>query len=283
MIKNLAKKIKRVIVDKPGNKRMYARLESLIEETQEIKDMFSYEQFAKHYVYEPSRQTVDHPDIFINQVRYFRMYEYFKNHYPDVFYSHTKVADFGDTSGLLFRAMKREGTSVNINQDVIDYIKSFGVEALIGDVEDLPFKDNEFDYSFCFQCLEHLPNPIKALSEIGRVTQKKIFISIPYVKQTRIYDNAFWVDLKMKSVEEGGWNEREVRDVDGHKFEFSAQDFKKIASHAKMECIDHYPINYFSPLGTNRKNEGTYFNFFILRPTEKKISKTQKQHKEVSI
>ena len=261
-----AKRIKHKYLNKHTGVNLYRRLEALLKENPEINTLFPFEEFMNHYVYEPARQSKDNPDVFINQIRYYRMYVYFKAQYPEVFSPETCVVDIGDTSGTFFRAMKRKGLSVNINPEVIEFIKKKGIDAQLGNIEVLPFADKSFDYCFCFQCLEHLPNPIKALNELSRITRKMVFVSIPYVKETKIYSRTFWQELKKKPVAEGGWNEQDVKDVDGHKFEFSTADFKKIITHAQLEFLDQYPINYFSPLGTTKKNEGSYFNFFILKP-----------------
>lgn len=45
-------------------------------------------------------------------------------------------------------------------------------------VESLPFADNEFDYVFCSQVLEHVENPALACAELQRVA-KKGFIDTP--------------------------------------------------------------------------------------------------------
>jgi len=47
-----------------------------------------------------------------------------------------------------------------------------------------PHKDNEFDYVYCNNVLEHLKYPDKVLKELHRITRKKgtIYIRVPYVK-----------------------------------------------------------------------------------------------------
>ncbi len=264
----ISKPLKRIKaqLDPNSGVNLYSRLERLLKSTPEIEALFPFESLSKHYVYEPSRQTKEHPDVFANQVRYYRLYEYFKQFYPEIFSDNVSVVDVGDTSGIILKALKRKGLSVNINPDVVEFIEKQGVAAQVGDIEKLPFDNKSFEYSFCFQCLEHLPNPVKGLSELGRITKKLVFVSIPYTTQTRIYSRQHWQELKKKSFKDGGWNEKDVRDVDGHKFEFSTSDFIKIVTHANLKCLEQFPLNYFTPLGKNRVNDGTYFNFFILKP-----------------
>lgn len=44
----------------------------------------------------------------------------------------------------------------------------------------LSFKDNSFDITLCLEVLEHTHNPVKAITELKRVTKKQLIISIPY-------------------------------------------------------------------------------------------------------
>lgn len=249
-----------------GNRLVYRKLCAFVSANPEMQELFPKEELVTHYAYEPMRQTVRNPDLMITQIRYYRMYKYFHENYPDIFDKSVPVIDVGDTSGILFRAMKRKGLSVNINRETVEFIRKKGIEAQMGDAEKLPFKDKTFDYAFCFQCLEHLPNPIRALQELDRVTRKKVFLSIPYSVDTVIYDLDYYNDLKKIDIEKGGWGESCAKDVDCHIFEFSTKDFKNILSHTRLKYRDNFPINYFRPLGATYKNEGSYFNFFILEP-----------------
>ena len=266
LILPLAKKPCQIYNHLVTRKRMYSRLLDLIENNPEIEELFPAKVVDRHYVYEATRQTPAHPDLFINQIRYYRMYKFFKQNYPEVFDNKVSVVDTGDTSGILFKAMKRKGLSVNINSEVVDFIRKSGIEAQIGDIECLSFGNKSFDYSFSFECIEHVLNPVRALKELSRITRKKVFLSIPFVENTVIYDADYWKRLKSMETRKGGWAESSVRDVDCHKIEFSTRDFKKILTHASLRYCDNFPINYFKPLGLMRKNEGSYFNFFILEP-----------------
>ncbi len=44
--------------------------------------------------------------------------------------------------------------------------------------EDLPFDDNEFDLAVFINTLEYLDDPLKALREAGRVTNRKVFVGV---------------------------------------------------------------------------------------------------------
>jgi len=238
---------------------------SQIKEIPEIKKFFPEDKMRGHYVYEPMRNTLKHPDLYIEQVRYYRMYDFFKKEYPEIFNSNTTILNVGDTDGILLEALGKNRTSLNINRECVEFIKKKGVEAVLGDAENLEFENSSFDFVFCFQTLEHCPNPIKVLNELGKVAKKKLFLSIPYTEQTNIYNINYWIDLKKSS-----WGEKEVKNVDCHIFEFSPEDFKNVLSYTNLEYEENFPIDYFNNDSFKgrllNKIYPSYFNFFVLRP-----------------
>lgn len=243
----------------------YDELMSQIRVLSEISFLFPEEKMKGHYIYEPIRHTLENPDLYTTQIRYYRMYKFFKKHYPKIFHSNTKVLNVGDTDGILFEALGKKGTTLNINRECIDFMRSKGLNAVLGDAEKLQFEDSSFDYIFCFQTLEHCPNPIKVLSELGRVAKEKVFLSIPYTTKTNIFNIEYWIELKKRS-----WKEKSVKKVDCHIFEFSTDDFKNILGYTNLEYETNFLINYFDNNSFKKrllnKYYGSYFNFFILKP-----------------
>ena len=61
---------------------------------------------------------------------------------------------------------------------------------VIATVEQLPFKDNEFNLVGCFQVLEHLPFDKfpKLLDELKRVSARYVFISLPYANHKILFE-----------------------------------------------------------------------------------------------
>src|SRR6056297_1385846 len=49
----------------------------------------------------------------------------------------------------------------------------------IGNIYDLPLKENSFEMVLCLEVLEHLKSPKKALEQIKKVSSKYIIISVP--------------------------------------------------------------------------------------------------------
>ena len=236
---------------------------SQIKRIPEIEKFFSEEKMRSHYVYEPVRNTLEHPDLYITQIRYYRMYQFFKKEYPEIFNADTKILNVGDADSILLESIGKKGTSLNINQECVEFIKKKGMEVVLGDAEKIGFPDSSFDFVFCFQTLEHCPNPIKVLNELGRVAKKKVFLSIPYTEQTNIYNINYWTDLKKSS-----WKEKGVKNVDCHIFEFSTDDFKNILSYTNLEYERSFPIDYFDNDSFKgrllNKVYSSYFNFFVL-------------------
>ena len=81
----------------------------------------------------------------------------------------------------LFKKYDKRIASVDVNKKLSKYVaKTYGIETFLGDVtKKLPFKDNEFDFVYTFQVLQHIrPDDIqKALSELQRVAKKMILLT----------------------------------------------------------------------------------------------------------
>jgi ubiquinone/menaquinone biosynthesis C-methylase UbiE len=50
---------------------------------------------------------------------------------------------------------------------------------VVGSAQDLPFTDDSFDTVACFETLEHLPDPGKALAELRRVARLNVVLTVP--------------------------------------------------------------------------------------------------------
>lgn len=249
---------------KNGKQLFYDELKKEILKFPDINDFFPENQIEKHFVYEPMRNTLENPDLFITQIRFYRIYRFFKEEYPEIFDGKSTILDVGDTDGILLEALEKKGTSLNINKECVDFINRKGIHAVLGTAEEIIFPDLSFDYVFCFETLEHCSNPIKVLNELGRLAKKKIFISIPNTKYTQIYDVAYWINLKKTS-----WKETEVKNVDCHIFEFSTDDFRKILSYTNLQYVKSFLIDYFENSSFRKKLLNkiypSYFNFFVLQ------------------
>ncbi|MCC7557214.1 MAG: class I SAM-dependent methyltransferase [Methanobacteriaceae archaeon] len=81
--------------------------------------------------------------------------------------------------------------------DVEEYLPDF-INFYKTSADNLPFKNEEFDFVICFHVLEHVFNPEKCLLEFNRVLKERgvTYIEAPYFKTTTIPDGImnFWSD-----------------------------------------------------------------------------------------
>ncbi len=82
-----------------------------------------------------------------------------------------KYLDAGCGSGLITRHLAKGSIGIDINPKNIKRAKKYAplAEIIEGDVENMPFSDNNFSTIICSEVLEHMPNPQKAILEIKRV------------------------------------------------------------------------------------------------------------------
>lgn len=132
------------------------------------------------------------------------------------------LLDLGDSNGFFINALKaRKGLGSNIRLECCKMINQNGVLAISSDAQILPFRKKSFDYVLCFELFEHVPNPVLLLQEMRRVIKKGIFISIPYVKTSRVRSKGYTK----------GWSKSE------HIFELSVIDFKNLLSQADLKVV----------------------------------------------
>ncbi len=133
---------------------------------------------------------------------------------------HGPVVDLGDTNGIFLRSLGQRGIGVNISDQAARSLRGRGMESVKADIESLPFRDGSIEVVLLFETLEHLPNPIRALQEIGRVCSGSLILSIPFVTRTTIHG--------------AGYDPRRPV-AQHHIFEFSVPDFRQILTHTPFE------------------------------------------------
>ena len=89
-----------------------------------------------------------------------------------------KILDVGAGAGvfaLKLKALGKDITCIDIFTKNVEFMKKNGLNALLGDVNNLPFKDKEFDLAICMETLEHIDNLGNGLKELCRVAKNVIF------------------------------------------------------------------------------------------------------------
>lgn len=142
----------------------------------------------------------------------------------------TRALDAGASDGLFLEVLGiRRGVGLNIMLECARNVAKDGYAACLADLGALPFRSGAFDVAICCETLEHLPDPIQGLREMGRVCRGRICVSVPWVARTRITGPA-----------PGGH-----RPDRQHVFEFDRKDFTAVAALAGLETVHHEVVRVF--------------------------------------
>jgi ubiquinone/menaquinone biosynthesis C-methylase UbiE len=88
--------------------------------------------------------------------------------------------EVGCASGYLISEIAKNHSKVKFHAiDAYDKAIIFakkqyhGIKFVVAEAEKLPFKDNQFDVVLCYETIEHVRDPKKAVNEMRRVLKKK--------------------------------------------------------------------------------------------------------------
>ncbi len=95
-----------------------------------------------------------------------------------------KVLEVGAGDGYCVEVLKKQGkdvTALDISQIRVDRMTQKGIDAVLGDVNKLPFEDKTFDTVICGEVLEHIDSMAGGLKELERVCKDdgRIILSLP--------------------------------------------------------------------------------------------------------
>jgi SAM-dependent methyltransferase len=86
------------------------------------------------------------------------------------------MLDIGCSAGYVLEAARTLGLremGVDISEFAVNLCRERGYQAELGSLINLPFPDGSFDIVSCKHTLEHVEDPLKALSEIRRVLKPR--------------------------------------------------------------------------------------------------------------
>ncbi len=142
-----------------------------------------------------------------------------------------QVLDFGCATGTSSLALSRNGikaVALDASTQMIEKVRkkaqaeNLTVRCVVGDAEQLPFKNNCFDGVICMGVLHHLPNMTKGIEEQIRVLNETgmIFITEPFAHRAWIsYPYHFCLEFIRRVINLGKKNnlctpERLLNDTD---------------------------------------------------------------------
>ena len=112
------------------------------------------------------------------------------------------ILDIGCGTGAVLTQVLDEFTDiracgVDLSQKMIEKAAGIlgpGVQLVVGDADDLPWKNNPFDLVVCNSSFHHFPEPIRVLNEINRVLKPggRVIIADPWwSRPKRFFINLF--------------------------------------------------------------------------------------------
>ncbi len=189
-----------------------------------------------------------------------------------------KVLDIAVGTGWSTEQFVRTGaevTAIDLTSQAVELTKKrlelYGLHAKavqVSDAQNLPFKDESFDYVLAFGCLMHMPNTEKAINEIYRVLKTggkssammyykhslhfwyyiffgkgilkgKLFKYSPQELSNRYTDGAYEEGNQLTKF----YSKKEIKKMFGKFSKINVRIFDDTT------CIDHFPHRYL-PLGS---------------------------------
>ncbi len=101
----------------------------------------------------------------------------------------SSVCDAGCGTGYLLRHLRGQLSAASVRLVGTDILTqerpdNYGIELFDAMVETLPFKDREFDTVICTHVVEHILDYRKALSELRRITNRRLIIVVPMERES---------------------------------------------------------------------------------------------------
>ena len=168
-------------------------------------------------------------------------------------------ADVGDSDGSVrlilkkyFYGKKLNSVGINLQKSAVEKIRSIGLDAICADAQTLGELGLNYDVVSVFETLEHLPNPIGFLNSLQSVVNKRLIVSVPFIRRSRIglvYLSDKWPEDNKPTIE------------NTHIFELSPTDWKKIFHHTGWKVNKEMKLMMFPSIGISRFLLQPYWRF----------------------
>jgi len=95
--------------------------------------------------------------------------------------------------------------AVDAEREFVEYIRQLQVDAIVANINKLPFEDKSFDTVVAAEIIEHLENPGIGLAECMRIAKDQVILTIPNSHSWREHAWTFewkfsssWIVLNIK-------------------------------------------------------------------------------------
>jgi ubiquinone/menaquinone biosynthesis C-methylase UbiE len=132
---------------------------------------------------------------------------------------------------LLFKKLVSDIVGLDISIEKIRKVREREINAVLGDAQFLPFRDNCFDAILSFHSIEHLVKPARALKEIHRTLRFRGFLLLVTPNKMRITNKIilmFMSLMKLKSKFRYPFNPDHIFELDKRSLQSIANIFSKI-------------------------------------------------------
>jgi SAM-dependent methyltransferase len=104
----------------------------------------------------------------------------------------------GELSERIERELGADVVALDISERMVELTRARGVEAIVGDVQQLPFPDGAFDCAVAAWMLYHVPDVVRGIAELARVLR-------PGGRLVAVTNGAdHWQGLREQVVDERG-------------------------------------------------------------------------------
>jgi len=153
---------------------------------------------------------------------YESLFPFFPHHYaayPLLPTRYSKVLDLGCGDGRWIRKLSSEKVGLDVDKQELAKAKN-ACSVVLACAQHLPFREKIFDLVTFLEVMEHLDNPVKALSEVNHVLKERgrLILTTPNLNDpVQILFNFFPSKIKLRTkpfeIHRAGWDFLTVRDL----------------------------------------------------------------------
>jgi len=206
----------------------------------------SYEKHEKTYskhTFKKSRMTDKNT---VDWWRHERMYNTLNSILN--FYKNKKWLTVGDGNyghgAKYINTMGGDALATDLSMELLNKAKDIGYidSCQKANAEHLPFKDNEFDFSFCKESYHHFPRPMIALYEMLRVSKEGIVL----IEPNDAFSGCNIIRLTLREIKKlfGKKVQRHSYELVGnYVYTISRREIEKVALGLNYKCVAFKGIN----------------------------------------